>query len=261
MEIFTLASGSSGNCTVVHTAFGTVLIDAGISCKRICDGLKAHQLEPGKLSGVLITHEHSDHIAGLSVLLKKYRLPVYTSAPTGRALSYRTAGIEPLLHPAEAGRSFSLGGLEIVPFSTPHDAAGSMGFTFSDGKHRGTVATDIGHITEEIADAVRGTDFVLLETNYEEDWLLEGPYPYPLKQRILGDLGHLSNADGGDFACDLAESGTGTFLLGHLSKENNSPRQAEQVVRALMRMHGIRPGRDVRVEVAPRSVSSPVFTV
>ncbi|MCD8144168.1 MAG: MBL fold metallo-hydrolase [Oscillospiraceae bacterium] len=261
MEICTLASGSSGNCTLVQTAFGTILIDAGISCKRICDGLKARQIDPAVLDGILITHEHADHIAGLKVLLKKYRLPIYTSAPTGEQLTDRIENIDTLIHPVKAGVSFTVGGLEILPFQTPHDAAGSLGFTFSDGKCRGALATDMGRVTDEIVGAIRGAEFVLLETNYEEDWLMDGPYPYYLKQRILGDNGHLSNADGGAFACYLAETGTKTLVLGHLSKENNTPEQASRVVRSLMNEKGIHPGADVRVEVAPRSVSGPVFQV
>ena len=256
-----MASGSSGNSLMVRTASGVVLIDAGISCKRICDGLKAHQVNPAQVAGIVVTHEHSDHISGLAVLLTKYRLPIYTSAATGRQLTYRMAGIDDLIHPVQAGESFLLGGLEMLPFHTPHDAAGSLGFTFSDGHCRASVATDFGYVTEEIADAVRGSDFVLLETNYEEDWLLGGPYPYPLKQRILGDRGHLSNADGAELACYLAEKGTKTLVLGHLSKENNSPAQARKVVAERLRQAGASPVDHIRLEVAPRSENSPVWQV
>lgn len=261
LEICTLASGSSGNCLLVKTARGAVLIDAGISCKRICQGLRAHQVDPAGLAGIAVTHEHADHIAGLSVLLKKYRLPLYTSAETGRQLTYRIAGIDGLIHQVKAGAWFPLGGLDFLPFSTPHDAAGSLGFTFSDGHSRGAVATDLGHVTDEIAEAVRGSEFVLLETNYEEDWLLSGPYPYSLKQRILGEQGHLSNAEGAELACFLAETGTKTLVLGHLSKENNSPAQAESVVARRLREAGAEVGRQVRLAVAPRSENSPVWLV
>lgn len=261
MEICTLASGSSGNCTLVRTAYGSILIDAGVSCKRICDGLKAHQVDLKELKGIFITHEHSDHISGLRVLMKKCPMPIYTSAPTGRQLVYRIEGIEDLICPVEAGKYFQAGGLEVLPFTTPHDAAGSLGFTFSDGNHRGALATDMGHVTDEIANAVSGSDFVLLETNYEDDWLLNGPYAYSLKQRIRGDYGHLSNADASEFACYLAETGTKTLVLGHLSKENNTPEQADLVVRSRMEQRGICPDADVRVEVAPRSTCGPVFQV
>ncbi len=256
-----MASGSSGNSLMAKTAYGAILIDAGISCKRICDGLKAHQVNPAEVAGVVVTHEHSDHISGLAVLLKKYRLPIYTSAETGRQLTYRMAGIDDLIHPVKAGESFSLGGLELLPFHTPHDAAGSLGFTFSDGHCRAAVATDLGYVTDEIAEAVRGSDFVLLETNYEEDWLLGGPYPYALKQRILGDRGHLSNADGAELACYLAENGTKILVLGHLSKENNSPARAEKVVAERLRQAGVALGSRITLAVAPRSENSPVWQV
>jgi phosphoribosyl 1,2-cyclic phosphodiesterase len=246
---------------MAKTDHGTILIDAGISCKRICDGLKAHEVDPATLSGVVITHEHSDHISGLAVLLKKYRLPIYTSPETGRQLTYRIAGIDGLIHPVNAGECFSLGGLDFRPFHTPHDAAGSLGFTFSDGQVQAAVATDFGYVTDEITEAIVGSQFVLVETNYEEDWLLEGSYPYPLKQRILGDRGHLSNRDGAALACYLARHGTRTLVLGHLSKENNSPAQAEQVVSQALRGAGVELGRDLSLSVAPRNENSPVWRV
>lgn len=256
-----MASGSDGNSLMIRTARGTVLLDAGISCKRICDGLKAHQVDPAGLAGILITHEHLDHIAGLAVLLKKYRLPVYTSPETGRQLTYRMAGVEDLIHPVKAGECFSLGGLELLPFSTPHDAAGSLGFTFSHGGYQASVVTDLGYVTREVAEAVRGSHFVLLEANYEEDWLLSGPYPYPLKRRILGDRGHLSNGAGAELACYLGENGTKTLVLGHLSKENNSPAQARGVVARRLRQAGVEPGRQMKLAVAPRSHNGPLWQV
>jgi phosphoribosyl 1,2-cyclic phosphodiesterase len=261
LEICTLASGSSGNSLLAKTAQGAILVDAGISCKRVCDGLKAHGVDPAELSGIVITHEHSDHISGLTVLLKKYRLPIYTSAETGRQLCYRIPAIEDLIHPVKAGEDFQLGGLELHPFHTPHDAAGSLGFSFYDGHRRASIATDFGYVTDEIADAVRGSDFVLMEANYEEDWLLEGSYPYPLKQRILGDHGHLSNADGAELACYLARNGTKNLVLGHLSKENNSPDQAYRVVSQKLLQAGVELGKDMSLSVAPRSENSPVWTV
>ena len=265
MDIVSLASGSSGNCTLVRTRAGTVLIDAGISCRRITDSLQAHDIQISSLDGILVTHEHWDHISGLKTLLKNNKLPVYTSSATAEQMSIRigmeVTDLEELIRPVEAGKTFSLGGLEIRPFRTPHDAAGSLGFTFSDGDHRASVVTDLGRVTKEVAETVEGSDFVLLETNYEKDWLLNGPYSYDLKMRILGEKGHLSNADGGEFACRLAETGTKTLLLGHLSIKNNTPQQALAVVKKVLKRDGIRPGEDVQVEVAPRSESSHVYHV
>ncbi len=261
MELCTLASGSSGNCTLVKTAQGSILIDAGISCRQITKALAACGCTLEALCGVLITHEHSDHIKGLQTMVKQHRIPIYTSAATGRQLTYRIAGIEGLLQPVAAGRRFHLAGLEILPFATPHDVPGSLGFTFTDGVRRAALATDMGYVTEAVAGAIVGADLVLLEANYEESMLLNGPYPPELKRRIRGDRGHLSNADCAEFACYLAENGTKRLILGHLSDKNNTPDRAWQVVRDALEGRGFHVGRDIALEIAPRYVSGPMYVI
>jgi len=197
LELCTLASGSSGNSLLVTDGRTHVLVDAGISCRRICTGLKELGVEPTELAGVLITHEHSDHISGLTTLTKQLRLPVYASPGTGRQLCYRIAFLEELLRPVAPGEGFSIGGLAIESFPTSHDAAGSVGYILSGEGGRIVLATDLGYITPAVKTAVQDCGLLICEANHDEDWVRSGPYPYALKQRILGDFGHLSNEAGG----------------------------------------------------------------
>ena len=249
----TLASGTSGNCLLVRGGESQVLVDAGISCRRIVTALRELGVDPRALDGVLITHEHSDHSAGLATLTKQYRLPVYASRGTGWELCRRIAFLEDLLRPFEPGAAFQAGDLEVTSFPTPHDAAQSVGYVLSRGEKRAAVATDLGYVPPEVERAVRGADLLVCEANHDVEWLQSGPYPYYLKARILGDRGHLSNEAGAELAWTAVEGGARTVVLAHLSHENNAPQRAHEVVRALLERRGAAVGRDVILEVAPRS--------
>ncbi|MGN1004607.1 MAG: MBL fold metallo-hydrolase [Oscillospiraceae bacterium] len=251
MTITTLASGSSGNCILVSHGATHLLVDAGISCRRIKNALADLGLTPGELTAVLITHEHSDHISGLATLFKQYHLPVWCSAGTGRQLAYRIAFLEEVLHTFAPGDTFPLGNLTVTSFATSHDAADSVGYTFTDGVRKAAIVTDLGVVTPVVEDCVRGSDLLVAEANHDPGMLMDGPYPPYLKQRILGARGHLSNA-----ACaELARhSGARTVVLAHLSAENNRPSLALETVRAGL-------GGDVTVEVAPRSETGRRYVV
>lgn len=251
MIITTLASGSSGNCILVSHGTTHLLVDCGISCLRIKRALAALGISPGDLTGILITHEHSDHIGGLATLFKQYHLPVYCSPGTGRQLVYRIAFLGEVLQTVQPGTEFELGGLTVCPFATPHDAAESVGYTFCDGEHKAAIVTDLGVVTSVVEEAVQGSDFLLVEANHDPDWVMDGPYPWPLKQRVLGPQGHLSNA-----ACAqlVSRVGAKTVVLAHLSAENNSPSLALETVCAAA-------GAGCRVEVAPRSETGRRYTV
>ena len=196
MELRTLASGSSGNCILVSHNGAHLLVDAGISCRRIVAALRSLAIEPEHLLGVCITHEHSDHIAGLATLTKHYALPVYTSPGTARQLCYRMAGLEELVRPLTPGEAGEAGGFELEGFAISHDASEPMGFAFSAGGKKAAVVTDLGYVSDEVLDSVVGADLVVCEANHDVEWLQSGPYPYYLKARILGDKGHLSNEAG-----------------------------------------------------------------
>ena len=261
LELCTLASGSSGNSLLVTDGRTHVLVDAGISCRRICTGLKELGVEPTELAGVLITHEHSDHISGLTTLTKQLRLPVYASPGTGRQLCYRIAFLEELLRPVAPGEGFSIGGLAIESFPTSHDAAESVGYALSAGGRKAAVGTDLGYGTGAVLRGIRGADLLVAEANHDVEWVQSGPYPYHLKARILGDRGHLSNEAGAELAWTAVEGGARTVVLAHLSHENNTPARAHEVVRGVLERRGAAVGRDVALEVAPRSEKSRRYTV
>lgn len=185
----TLASGSGGNAALVSCGDTHVLLDAGISAKQITAGLAALGVTPRDLTAILITHEHSDHVSGLRVLSKRAGAPIYATGPTCRCLYDRNAGSEAagLLRVMEAGTGVQLGSLWAQSFPTPHDAAGSVGYILSGEESRIVLATDLGYITPEVKAAVRDCGLLVCEANHDEDWVRSGPYPYYLKQRILGD--------------------------------------------------------------------------
>jgi len=259
MTFTTLASGSSGNAALVSCGDTHILLDAGISARRITNGLRELGVAPEQLTAVLVTHEHHDHISGLQVLTKKLRVPVIASAPTGRQLCRRVPALERLVREQEPGTGIQLGALWVESFPTPHDAAGSVGYSIAgEGCHL-VLATDLGHITPEVRGAAQGCDLLICEANHDEDWVRSGPYPYYLQARILGDRGHLSNETGAELAAMAVESGTGAVILAHLSQENNTPAHAREVVCGRLSAMGCDPERDIRLTVAPRSQRGPVF--
>ena len=253
LELCTLASGSSGNCLLVSSGDTHILVDAGISCRRITTALKAMGLDPKALSAVLVTHEHSDHIAGLATMTKQLAVPVYASRGTGMQLCYRIPFLEEVLHTFTPGERFSLGGVDVESFATPHDAAQSTGYALSAGGRKAAVVTDLGHVTAAVEAGIQGANLLVAEANHDIEWVQSGPYPDFLKDRILGDRGHLSNEAGAALVCSAVTKGASTIVLAHLSHENNTPERARQVVGDALSRMGALPGRDVLLDVAPRS--------
>ena len=224
--LHTLASGSSGNAALISRNGTHLLVDAGISCRRITNFLQQLGLTPHDLSGIFITHSHTDHVSGLNTILKHWDVPIYATRDTGRQLSCKITGIENRLVEILPGVSLSAGDITVSPFATAHDAPGSCGYRFDDTGF----LTDTGYITEAAADILSGTHLLILESNHDVETLLSGPYPYFLKERILGRYGHLSNEAAAEFARICAENGTREIVLAHLSKENNTPTMAYNVV-------------------------------
>jgi phosphoribosyl 1,2-cyclic phosphodiesterase len=255
----TLASGSSGNAALVGCAGTYILLDAGISARRITTGLRALGVNPAQLSAILITHEHHDHISGLTVLTKQLRVPIFASRPTCGELYRRIPFVEDLLHSQEPGQGIELGGLWVESFSTPHDASGSVGYSIAGGGRRVVLCTDLGHITPEVQRAVAGCDLLICEANHDEDWVRSGPYPYYLKRRVLGDWGHLSNEAGAELAALGVETGAQAVVLAHLSAENNTPARAREAACRRLRAMGCDPERDIGLWVAPRGEPGPVY--
>lgn len=253
MKLCTLVSGSSGNSTYISDGTTSVLVDAGVPGKRIECELSAIGVEPGSIDAVLVTHEHIDHVAGVGVIARRYHIPVY--ANRGTMLAMTAAGILDRIMPEdllvfENNTDFICGTLRVRPFSIPHDAADPVGYRFTSGGVSVAVSTDIGEITPCIRENTLGCRAVLLEANHDVVMLKNGPYPYPLKKRILGENGHLSNDNSALFACELAKSGTETIILGHLSKENNTPELALETVTKGLESGGLL--QNCRVVLAPR---------
>lgn len=262
LRIATLASGSSGNCTLVSDGCTHILIDAGISARRITTGLKALGVDPAELAAVLVTHEHSDHISGLNTLKKQLNFKLFATEPTARQLCRRMADLESRLHSFEPGAGFALGSLFVESFSTLHDCVCPVGYAVSDsGGVKMALATDLGVVTETVERGIAGAQLVITETNYDPDTLRSGSYPAFLRERILSDHGHLSNEMGGHLALHAVEQGARQILLGHLSQENNTPRMAYSSVEQVLACGGVRVGSDITLAVAPRSECSHWITV
>lgn len=225
MRVCVFASSSSGNCLLVSYGDVNILVDAGISMRRTVSSLAQAGLTMQEITGVLVTHEHSDHISGLKMLLKYHSPAVYAPHTVANRLRGMLPEIEERLHIIPVGEHFLIGGLDVLAFHTSHDTDESVGYRLTgDGSF--ALATDTGCITEEIVRAITGADTVLIEANHDVQRLCDGPYPDPLKRRILADTGHLSNERCAKLARQLAETGTSQIILGHLSRTNNTPELA-----------------------------------
>lgn len=260
MELCSIASGSSGNCICVGSDDSHLLIDAGISGRRIEEGLHQLDLKCEELKGVLVTHEHIDHIAGLGVLARRYGLPIYATAGTkGAILRVKSLGKvdESLFRVVEPEVDFVIGDLTVEPIAISHDAAEPVAYRIRHGEKSAAVITDLGTYDDELVAKLQDLDVLLLEANHDVNMLQVGPYPYPLKQRILGDRGHLSNERSGHLLGQLLHDGFKAAVLGHLSKENNYAKLAYETVR-LEILNGDNPyrGDDFPVYVAKRDTLS-----
>lgn len=264
MELCSIASGSSGNCVYVGTDKTKILVDAGISKKRIVKGLESIDVEPQELKGIFITHEHSDHVSGLGVLSRKYHIPIYATRETLEYIQdMKNLGeIDiKLFHPILPDEPIYIEDLKINPFSIPHDASNPVCYTFEGEGHKAGVATDLGTYDDYIISRLEGCEILLLEANHDINMLQVGSYPYMLKRRILGDKGHLSNDNSGRLLCDLVQSGLKYIFLGHLSKENNYPELAYETVRYELEQNGLLPSENLNIWVAKRDEPSRLVSV
>ena len=243
MRFCSIASGSSGNCIYVGSDNTHVLVDIGISGKKMETGLNSLELTGRDLDGILITHEHSDHIKGLGVISRKYGIPIYATAGTVDAMVRTNA-------------------LKVNPFTIPHDAAQPVGYRLEHEGHSVGIATDLGKYNDYIIENLQGLDALLLEANHDIRMLQVGKYPYYLKQRILGDRGHLSNENAGRLLCRLLHDNLKAIFLGHLSRENNYEELAYETVCSEVTL-GDNPykSKDFRIQVAKRDFVSDVVTV
>lgn len=250
MEIHTLASGSGGNSTLISESGTAILIDAGISARALRSSLSQLGFFLEDISGIFITHEHTDHIKGLATLLKGPVPPIFAPRTVANHLRWSIVGAEQAVTDLLPREGIRLGSLTVTPFLTLHDTPQSVGYRI-DGEVSLGYCTDCGTITDEILNALTGVDIALIESNHDIQRLMSGPYPPMLKRRILSDHGHLSNVSCGDLAVKLAKKGTRYFILAHLSRENNTPELALDTVSEALIKAGFSPGADVFLTAAP----------
>ncbi len=265
MRMCSIASGSSGNCIYVGSDATHLLIDVGISGKRTEAGLQELGLSGRDLDGIFITHEHSDHISGLKVLARKYEIPLYATGGTIDAIRKTKNGGEidsELWVEVKEDQRFTLKDLTIYPMRISHDASQPVAYRISYGSQRVAVCTDLGEYNDYTVECLKGLDAILLEANHDVNMLQVGPYPYHLKQRILGKRGHLSNENSGRLLSRILHDGLKYISLGHLSQENNLPELAYEAVRMEITM-GDNPysAEDFQIQVARRSEISPVMEI
>lgn len=265
MRMCSIASGSSGNCIYVGSDTTHLLIDVGISGKRIENGLNTLDLTGRDIDGILITHEHADHIAGLGVIARKYGIPIYASGGTIAAMK-ETAGlgnIDPDLYvEIEPDKKKMIKDLAVQPMRISHDASEPLAYRVGYGSQKVAVCTDLGIYNDYTVECLKGLDALLIEANHDVKLLQVGPYPYYLKQRILGNRGHLSNENSGKLLNRILHDHLQTIYLGHLSKENNLPELAYEAVRMEITM-GDTPysANDFDIRVASRQEVSPVVNI
>ena len=265
MRLCSIASGSSGNCIYVGDDNTHLLVDTGISKKRIEEGLHILGVKGEELKGILITHEHIDHIQGLGVFSRKYEIPIYATKGTIAGIrGCSSLGKMPdgLLHEVNVDEVFSVGDMNICPFSISHDAKEPSGYRIENEKKAVAIATDLGKYDDYTVKHLQNLDGIVLEANHDIHMLEVGPYPYPLKKRVMGDKGHLSNELSGRLLCDILHDNLQYVILGHLSKENNYEELAYETVK-LEVSYGNNPykGDDIPIMVAKRDTVSDIITL
>lgn len=265
MRLCSIASGSSGNCIYVGSDTTHLLMDVGISGKRTEEGLAKLELSMRDIDGIFITHEHADHISGLGVLARKYGLPIYATKGTISAMKKMKSVGEidsALFHVVEPDEKYVIKDLTVCPMRISHDAAEPVAYRIAGEGRKIGIATDLGCYNEYTVECLKYMDLLYLEANHDVHMLQAGPYPYYLKQRILGDRGHLANETAGRLLCRLLHDGLQSIVLGHLSKENNLPELAYEAVRMEVTMSDTRyQGNDFPMFVAKRNELSDVIAV
>ena len=261
MKVQSISSGSSGNCVYVESDQACFLVDAGKSGRQIQEILQSAAIDPKKLDGIFVTHEHADHIQGVGVLSRRFRVPVFANENTWGAMAKRLGRIPPDYRMVfKNDQAFEWKGLEVRAIPIHHDAVDPVGYTFTSLDEKATVLTDTGFLDDRIMDRIAGSTIYYLEANHDVSMLLNGPYPEPLKERVLSNRGHLSNRQAGLALAGLLRGEDEAVLLAHLSEENNTPEISLATVRAVLMEEGIDPDRGMTIKVAPRHVASRVYT-
>ncbi len=256
IKFYSLASGSSGNCSVISNGNTSILIDCGINGKTCENRLADIKINPESIDAILVTHEHTDHISGIGVMSRRYNIPIYANEKTWQGIFNSKFNIGKIsqenIKNIKSDIEFEIGTMGICAFNTPHDSAESVGYNIFVESDKYSVATDMGRVDKGVVARLLGSKSVLLESNHDVDMLKNGIYPYWLKQRILGEFGHLSNESCAKIAVCLAKNGTKNIVLGHLSSENNSPNKAYSTVEGVLKENSAIVGGDISLAVADR---------
>jgi phosphoribosyl 1,2-cyclic phosphodiesterase len=251
-----LYSGSSGNSIYVASDHSSILIDAGLPGKSIENALESIGKNPNDIDGIFITHEHSDHVKGVGVLSRRYNIPIYANKLTWSGMEKSIGKIKEDNIRIIDSSEIVIKDMLVSAYAIPHDAADPMGYSVCCGKKKVSIATDLGYFSKEVEEGIKGSDIVLLESNHDVEMLKFGPYPYPLKRRILSDVGHLSNYDCGKAIVNMVKHNSKKVILGHLSKTNNYPELAYETVISVLRENDIKVQEDVCIHMAKRDMPS-----
>lgn len=262
IRVSMLASGSSGNVTYIETPKRKILVDAGLSGSKIKQGLAQINRDISMIDTILVTHEHSDHIKGLGVLARKYDVDLYANELTWRAIGEKCGQIDnKQKHIMERGEIITLDDIDILSFGVSHDAANPQFYAFQKDGKQFTMLTDTGYVSDRLRALLRNSDAYLIESNHDLDMLRMGRYPWALKQRILGDEGHLSNEDGALAMAEMIGDRTKRIYLGHLSRDNNMKKIAQQTCTSILQAHNLGVNADFSVYDTDPDVPTHLFTL
>lgn len=262
MRICVLASGSKGNSTYVETENSKILIDAGLSKTELERRLSLINVNPFDIDAILVTHEHSDHIKGLSQFVKKYNNKIYAHRKSWDILAEKLGDISTSLQIEFNGEDFNIKDMTIQSFDLEHDSAHCVGFSVIEGRKKFSTATDLGHTSPEIISHLKTSDFVILEANHDIQTLRNNPnYPYYLKSRILSNHGHLSNDETAKTIIKLLGNTTRGVMLAHLSEQNNSPQLATQTIRKTLIENNVSPAEELFIDIAKQENVSNIFKI
>lgn len=257
VKFCSIASGSSGNSIYVGTEHTRILFDAGLSGKRIQQGLKELQVDGGQIDALFITHEHTDHIKGAGILSRRFDIPIFATQGTWDAMENKLGSVAPKNKRfVYNGENCVVNDICIHPFEIPHDAAEPVGYSIIAEKYKMTIATDLGHVTDVIRENIIDSDVLLLEANHDIEMLKNGAYPWSLKQRILGEQGHISNVTAGELLSEVITGKMKHVFLGHLSAENNLPFLAYKTVEKILNKEHIKVGTYFKMDMALRHCNS-----
>lgn len=253
-------SGSSGNCQYIKTENTTILVDAGLSGKKIQQEIVNIGEDPKKIDAIFITHEHADHIQGAGIMSRRLDVPIYANAKTWEAMSEALGSIKS--HNIRIMDDFAeVGDLTLKSFDISHDAAHPVGYNIFYKNKKISLVTDTGCVKDSIANSIMDSDLLLVESNHDEDMVLIGPYPWPLKRRVLGEFGHMSNDTAGHLITRVVKRGNEIVLLGHLSKENNFPQLAYKTVENILKENCIEVNPGICLDMTYRDRSSKVYEI